>query len=416
MKINKSARISLAITTGVLTIALSSMLFMGAFFVNDRLEPALKRPGSTKIDRALKSEDDYAKRDALYAKWSKLEERELTIFEKAFLGLLQGSVFLLAIAVLPFGFALIFKIAPSKDLFYRGIQSRKFSLDKQMLAEAENPGIYKFHRVDDEYFIFSKPKLRRKLIRTFVIWTLITTVAFVGLYDPNTVEILGLPVAALLITLVLFLRMVLPAPRLVFNRLKGQVSLKGNIVNPGFTASFDKIDPSMMYGELMAIAHPKLAYGILAFGAYDQSTWSFYTQYMDKNRPLPLGSALDDYREKDFERRKQIGYKAPLYPSAMYICDANSGHVNGTADFKKEIKSFKLKIEDAHSKVLNYMEKDGNIIMEPYKLCFLGLYRDFMVFKFMDAPDYEDLQVFNSENEIKGCYLIHKKTMRVEEY
>mgnify|MGYP000850265569 FL=1 len=240
--------------------------------------------------------------------------------------------------------------------------------------------------------------------------------AFAALYDPNTVEILGLPVAALLITLAIFLRMVMPAPRLVFNRLKGQVSLKGNIVNPGFTANFDKIAPSMMYGKLMAIAHPKLAYGILAFGAYDQSTWSFYTQYMDKNRPLPLGTALDEYREKDFERRKRIGYKAPLYPSAMYICDANSGYVNGTADFMRELKSFKLKIEDAHSKVLNYMEKDGNIIMEPYKLCFVGLYRDFMVFKFMDAPGYEDLQVFNNEDEIKGCYLIHKKTMRVEEY
>src|SRR5690554_1552539 len=209
MKISKSAQISLAITTGVLTIALSSMLFMGAFFVNDRLEPALKRPGNAKISRMIDNEENVEIRRVLRAKRSKLEERELTIFEKAFLGLLQGSVFLLAIAVLPLGFALIFKIAPSKDLFYRGIQSRKFRLDKQMLAEAENPGIYKFHRVDDEYFIFSKPKLRRKLIRTFVIWTLITTVAFVGLYDPNTVEILGLPVAALLITLAIFLRMVL---------------------------------------------------------------------------------------------------------------------------------------------------------------------------------------------------------------
>ncbi len=161
MKINKSARISLAITTGVLTITLSSMLFMGAFFVNDQLEPALERPGSYRIHRRLLVEDNYDIQDALYKKLAKIEERELTIFEKAFLGLLQGSVFILAIAVLPFGFAVIFKIAPSRDLFYRGIQSRKFRLDKQMLAKAENPGTYKFHRVDDECFVFSKPKLRK---------------------------------------------------------------------------------------------------------------------------------------------------------------------------------------------------------------------------------------------------------------
>jgi hypothetical protein len=257
MKLSKSARISLAITTGILTLVVNVVLFMGAFFVNGAIEPYLERPGLYELNKRIDAEENEEKQVKLGYECKSLESRDLSAFEKAFLGLLQGSVFILAIAVLLFGFALIFKIAPSKDLFYRGIHSRKFRLDKQMLAEAENPGIYKFHRVDDEYFVFSKPKLRRKLIRTFVIWTLITTVAFVGLYDPNTVEIIGLPVAALLITLAIFLRMVLPAPQLVFNRLKGQVSLKGNIVNPGFTANFDKIAPSMMYGELMAIAHPK---------------------------------------------------------------------------------------------------------------------------------------------------------------
>ncbi|WP_010665062.1 hypothetical protein [Marinilabilia salmonicolor] len=414
MKLSKSARISLAITTGILTLVVNVVLFMGAFFVNGAIEPYLERPGLYELNKRIEAEENEEKQVKLGYEYKSLESRDLSAFEKAFLGLLQGSAFILAILVLPLGFALVFKIAPSKDLFYKGIHSRIFKLDKHLLAEAENPGIYKFHRVDDEYFIFSKPKLRRKLMSTFILWIIITTVAFIALYDPKTVEILGLPVAALLITLAIFLRMVLPAPRLVFDRIKGQVNLKGNIVNPGFTVSFDKISPSMMYGELMAIAHPKFSYGIIAFGAYDQSTWSFYTQYMDKNRPLPLGTALDEYREKDFERRKRIGYKAPLYPSAMYICDANSGYVNGTADFKKEIKSFKLKIEDAHSKVLNYMEKDGTIIMDPYKLCFLGLYRDYMVFKFMDEPNYDDLQVFENKSDLTGCYLIHKKTLKIE--
>lgn len=304
MKLSKSARILLAVSTGILTLVANVVLFMGAFFINDRLEPLLEWPGSARIIRAIDNEDNVEIQRELFAKLVKLETRELTIFEKSLLGLLQGSASLVAILVLPLGFALVFRIASSKDLFYKGIQSRVFRLDKHFLSEAENPGIYKFHRADDEYFIFSKPKLRRKLIKTFIIWCIITTVAFVALYDPKTVEILGLPVAALLITLAIFLRMVLPAPRLVFDRLKGQVNLKGNIVNPGFTAGFDKIYPSMMYGELMAIAHPVFSYGILVYGGYNQGTWCFYTQYMDKNRPLPLGTALDNYRQKDYERRK----------------------------------------------------------------------------------------------------------------
>ena len=36
---------------------------------------------------------------------------------------------------------------------------------------------------------------------------------------------------------------------------------------------------------------------------------------MDKNRPLPPGTAFDPYREKDFERRKKLGFPKPLYTS-----------------------------------------------------------------------------------------------------
>ncbi len=43
--------------------------------------------------------------------------------------------------------------------------------------------------------------------------------------------------------------------------------------------------------------------------------WSFYVWYMDKNRPLPPGSAFDPYRQADFERRKAEGFPKPLYRS-----------------------------------------------------------------------------------------------------
>lgn len=43
--------------------------------------------------------------------------------------------------------------------------------------------------------------------------------------------------------------------------------------------------------------------------------WSFMVWYMDKNRPLPYGSAFFKYRNADFERRKAEGFPKPLYAS-----------------------------------------------------------------------------------------------------
>ncbi|QXP54359.1 hypothetical protein H0I25_01085 [Cellulophaga sp. HaHa_2_95] len=43
--------------------------------------------------------------------------------------------------------------------------------------------------------------------------------------------------------------------------------------------------------------------------------WSLYVWYMDKNRPLPPGTAFDEYREKDFERRKRESFPKPLFES-----------------------------------------------------------------------------------------------------
>ncbi len=45
--------------------------------------------------------------------------------------------------------------------------------------------------------------------------------------------------------------------------------------------------------------------------------WSFYVWYMDKNRPLPPLPFFDDYREKDFERRKSEGFPPPLFKSLV---------------------------------------------------------------------------------------------------
>ncbi len=53
------------------------------------------------------------------------------------------------------------------------------------------------------------------------------------------------------------------------------------------------------------------------YGSEPYKEWSFYVWYMDKNRPLPPGTAFDDYRQQDYERRKKNGFPKPLYPSAI---------------------------------------------------------------------------------------------------
>ena len=50
--------------------------------------------------------------------------------------------------------------------------------------------------------------------------------------------------------------------------------------------------------------------------------WSFMVWYMDKNRPLPPGTAFDEYRQQDFERRKEEGFPKPLYPSRFETPEA----------------------------------------------------------------------------------------------
>ena len=50
--------------------------------------------------------------------------------------------------------------------------------------------------------------------------------------------------------------------------------------------------------------------------------WSFMVWYMDKNRPLPPGSAFDPYRKRDFERRKKEGFPKPLYASVIETPEA----------------------------------------------------------------------------------------------
>jgi hypothetical protein len=416
MQITKMHRIIISIFIGIMALSSNGYLMYLGFEVPFEFSNYLAHPQKYMVSREKSREPDFEKRRELNREWIRLDEAEklreergeynlaIEIRDVFLINLFGGIIILLALAMLPLGIMLVCKVMKSPPLMGKYIQyTSSYILNKSDIHLAETKGIYEFKTIDDRFFTISKAKLKRKLIRSTLISFAISVVSFMTM---------GISGAAFLIGVYCLVKLFLPPSQLILDRLNGRVIYKGNLT-PGFNKPFETIAPALINGELMAFSHPIFEYSILAFGEYGQNTWSFYLQYMDKNRPLPAGNVFDEYREKDFERRKSEGHKAPIYPSSKYICDANSGYVNGTEEFKKEIKAFKLKIEDAHAKILHHIEKDGQIVVEPYKLCFLGLYQDQMVFKYMNQPTYDDLEVFKSDKKLVGCYLIHKKTYKI---
>lgn len=117
--------------------------------------------------------------------------------------------------------------------------------------------------------------------------------------------------------------------QLIFNRKEGNVTYplynEGRIIKQ--TELFIKA-PFTIAEE--SFPEPKILYlgytndkekniPVCSFDVLD--AWSFLVWYMDRNRPLPLGTIFDAYREKDYNRRKSNGFPAPLFPSRIDIPD-----------------------------------------------------------------------------------------------
>lgn len=91
-----------------------------------------------------------------------------------------------------------------------------------------------------------------------------------------------------------------------FNALKAVISVSGDIDGA----------PGKEYLKFVNTFKPRKL-DILRTITHDDpyKEWSLYVWYMDKNRPLPPGTAFDPYRQQDFERRKAEGFPKPLFKS-----------------------------------------------------------------------------------------------------
>ncbi|WP_062060196.1 hypothetical protein [Aquimarina longa] len=87
-----------------------------------------------------------------------------------------------------------------------------------------------------------------------------------------------------------------------------------------------------------------------------KATWSFYVWYMDKNRPLPPGSAFDEFREADYKRRKAEGFPPPLFKSLIPTPEATEEQQLVRETFWKD-KDYMTTEEEAHYSLLSRKKK-----------------------------------------------------------
>ncbi len=115
-----------------------------------------------------------------------------------------------------------------------------------------------------------------------------------------------------------------PKKEKILNRRDGLVTMEGALWQPNITMRFKDIifcystggDNAIGAFKLEAIRPNNFTFSMFNAGASEcYQDMSFFTWYMDKNRPLPPGTAFDAYREEDFKRRKTEGFPPPLYVS-----------------------------------------------------------------------------------------------------
>ncbi len=120
----------------------------------------------------------------------------------------------------------------------------------------------------------------------------------------------------------------------VFNRKNQTVSVPGVYNVKHYTLAFDELSVSIFrgnYGTKETVMHVP-AKGLLKWSRFnyvtfpdlydrvdsDDKNWSFYTWYMDQNRPLPPGKMFDHCRENEFNIRRQKGFPLPMYYSLVH--------------------------------------------------------------------------------------------------
>ncbi|OEK09833.1 hypothetical protein A8C32_09995 [Flavivirga aquatica] len=117
----------------------------------------------------------------------------------------------------------------------------------------------------------------------------------------------------------------MPKKENIMDRMRGTITFTGSFWGKNITMPFNKVifhfstgGDNMVGAYMLQIVRPtNLTFCMSNYGSDCYESISGIVWYMDKNRPLPPGTAFDPYRDADFERRKAEGFPPPLYPSQV---------------------------------------------------------------------------------------------------
>jgi hypothetical protein len=205
------------------------------------------------------------------------------------------------------------------------VLNKRITDDKEELEkDAEGVLLY----ADDNYMQLVVPQKIMPLagLGTFLFLLLMHLFIMFGTKGENSIGVL-------LLLLLLFLSgfsfftyyyITMPYKECVFNRKEGLITIPGafwqsNVTMHINTIEFTRSAPSAqgIGSHQLEVIRPMkgafLSFYQLSLGNTCYEDLSFYLWYMDKNRPLPPGTAFDEFREQDFERRKTEGFPEPLF-------------------------------------------------------------------------------------------------------
>jgi len=160
-------------------------------------------------------------------------------------------------------------------------------------------------------------------------------------YGGDDFSLFGLFIDALMIIFILlcFIYYFTAKKEFILNRLDGTITFPGWLWMKNVTMPFSEVIFRKDLKDFIYIVRPQryVPNYLLLTNNFDSSlTMSFFTWFMDKNRPLPPGTAFDPYREEDFERRKAEGFPSPMYGSSIPTPEASKEHEKEKMRFLKE--------------------------------------------------------------------------------